>query len=599
MYDAALIEKPFMFRIAPLKQGRSKRKPYIIGFDSEAGYHRPGDGKPFLFQFSLPDTTEQETMLVTVDDQPGAAFARFMEFVARRCTDARYEFLIYGFNLQYEWTQLFGDVDDDWKSQSEVIQPVSISLDGHESEWEWHIYNDKRVFAVIRNVRRKYIVRLLDAQMFYTTSLDKAAKVLGLGEKIDTIDRETIWRGMITDPTFLEYARRDAFITRKLGEHIVNMHEQYNVTQTISAPHFASKVFRRHFLSAEIPLPEVELEQRGLWSYHGGKNGYYLDGPAHIENAWQYDITSAYPEAMRQLPDPEQSQWQRVSDYVPGRHAIYEISGEYTRCRYRGAMLHDGSWPESGHREAWCVTSYELDAMIERGEFRIDQLFGWEMVGPTGGPLVRYVDEFFALKARSAGAERETAKLFLNSLYGKFFQKVALGVVGYFDVELGQIIEHNPEGPYDWRAGGLYHPPIASLITGFVRAKIHRLEHRYNAIMTSTDGLFALHAPDPSDVGVTLGALTAGIGDLKIWRERLYIFRPSDGGKPKVAFHGFWGTLDQLDAMPLAAGEYEYGYRHMVTLKESLKRFSGAQYGAGTFAELSRKITIDGSAAHH
>jgi len=603
-YDVARIEKPPFFGIRPLRQGRGKRTPFVIGFDSEGD-----DSKPFLFQFSEQGTTEEESILIDVPTTKDAGLHLFMAYICKRLLPRHFsrahEVIIYGFNLPYEWTQLFHD-QPIVGLQNETQFDVTCDYEGVDHKFKWTVYNDKRVFARIDHPSTKLTIRVLDARMTFKTSLDNAAKMLGLGEKYAETDcklpgkwhesghdRKHITRELATDEEFLLYARRDAYITRLVGEEIIRMHEEYDIRQTISAPHFASSVFKRRFLTREVELPEQDLEQAGLWSYHGGKNGFYLPGPSRLEGCYQYDITSAYPEAMRQLPNIELAEWVPVTTYEKGRkHGIYTVTLRYRRCTYRGMLSHEGTWPDSGYIEDVCITSYELDAMVERGECDVLSCWGWVMTGEPGGPLVEFVDTFFAQKASSTGAARETAKLLLNSLYGKFFQKVAYGTTGYYDMDSGDFVVHNPDGMFDFRAGGLYHPPIASLITGFVRAKIHGMEHKYGAVMTSTDGIFATEPPDPADIGKQLGGLTCERGDLMIWRERLYVFTSPDLEKPKAAYHGFWGDLEQLQAMPLARGTYEYTSRHMVTLKESQKRFDGVQYPPGSFIEMKRDITL-------
>lgn len=610
-YTEARIEKPPFFALAPLRLGRGQRKPYVIGYDSEADTKT---GRPMLLQFSLPEhRDESETILLEIPDDPMVARGRFLEFIATYCTRKDTEYLIYGFNLEYEYTQIFHDLPDEIKRQGEfeLTTHLTIRASGQEYRFRIRAMNDKRHLAMIENLSTKRSVRFLDAMSFFKTSLGNAAKMLELGEKYesDAIERDRFTRADLHNPEFLRYARQDAYITRRIGEHIVRMHEQYGISQTISAPHFASKVFRRRFLRSEIEQPTPDLEQAGLWSYHGGKNGFYLPGPSALPSAWQYDITSAYPEAMRQLPDPETSHWETISSYRPGMHAVVRATLRYRRCAYRGMMTYDGKWPESGIIERTHITSYELDAMMERGECDILAIDGWQMIGPRGGPLVQYVDEFFDLKARTVGPERETAKLFLNSLYGKFFQKIALGRVGSLDLDTNEWIVTDPDSPYDWRAGGLYHPPMASLITGYVRAKIHRLEHKYESLMTSTDGIFGTVAPDPADLGKHLGGLTVKRGALKIWRERVYIFRPfhdqpcDPSCKPfkhapkcdnaeKVALHGFRASPDVLDSIPLAHGNYEYTGRQMVTLKLSTIGLGGQRYEPGRFVDLRYTIAI-------
>jgi hypothetical protein len=152
-------------------------------------------------------------------------------------------------------------------------------------------------------------------------------------------------------------------------------------------------------------------------------------------------------------------------------------------------------------------------------------------------------------------------------------------------------IEPPDDAEFWYEAGGLYHPPIASLITGYVRAKIHRLEHRYDALMTSTDGFFALRKPDPADMGNHLGGLTVEHGHLTIWRERLYAFR-SGGNVVKQALHGFRGDLKALLRMPLKPGSYEYVAQQMMTLKMATKRHHDARFAPGVFATLPYRLDL-------
>jgi hypothetical protein len=118
------------------------------------------------------------------------------------------------------------------------------------------------------------------------------------------------------------------------------------------------------------------------------------------------------------------------------------------------------------------------------------------------------------------------------------------------------------------------------------------LEHKYESLMTSTDGIFGMIAPDATDLGNQLGGLTVQRGTLRIWRERLYVFRPDDDGKPKWAAHGFRAGMDELERLPLAHGEYEYTGRQMVTLRLSTIGLNGERYEPGRFVDLPYRIVI-------
>jgi hypothetical protein len=104
------------------------------------------------------------------------------------------------------------------------------------------------------------------------------------------------------------------------------------------------------------------------------------------------------------------------------------------------------------------------------------------------------------------------------------------------------------------------------------------LEHRFHAIMTSTDGFFAYEPPDETMIGTKLGMLSVEQGSLRIWRERLYVFTPKIKGALVYALHGFRASVAELLKMPLTAGlHFEYAAQAMITLKMSTRA-----YGKGT-----------------
>lgn len=597
-YTAGRIKKAHYFKVKKLRQKDSNW--FIIGFDSEAD--TSSQGNPMMYQFSLPATAEQDVILKIVPEKKHAGLTVFLDFLDEYCAK-RGDYLIYVWNLSYELTQLFHDLPKHIRVLDHFIIEHVSKVDGKQYEWEIELVNIKRQILTFRktyeNGQIQTLVRVLDGKAFYNTSLDKAAKMLGLGEKFvlgEKLSRSRFTRGDLENEEFLTYARRDAYITRLIGEYIANQHDVFGLPITISAPHFAATLFKTQFLTTDRMSCTEPREQAGLYSYHGGKNGFYLDGPTEFPSIWFYDITSAYPEAMRALPDYEKSGWIPVNSYKPGVHALYCVTMEYDACTYRGMQLHDGTWASSGLiTETW-ITSYELDAMMANGEVKnLLACHGYQMVGPSGGPLTDYVDKFFSVKKSTSGPERETAKLLLNSLYGKFFQKQPVGSVGVYNFDEQRWVESNVGENWDYEAGGLYDPPVASLITGYVRGKIHRLEHKYQSVMTSTDGLFGSEPPDYRDLGSGLGLLKAVSGRLRIWRERLYVF-DGDDGERKFALHGFHGTLQELEEIPLARGEYSYLGQQMITLKMSAQ-LRGANdnrqmYAPGTFTMLPFVIRI-------
>lgn len=610
-YIAERIFKPPFFQLSHLKSGRNaKREPYVIGFDSEAE-----SGRPFMFQFAHPDN---RCDILKIPLRTHAGLGEFFKYVRNECVRADREYIIVGWNLAYEWTQLFADLPQDFVTQDTLTVGVTLNdnkavliralnqkrytltaefgIKHTNNECRTRSECKKRGYHFTPTTHRR--AKLIDGYAFLPMSLNSAGEMLGLGRK-ETKPREFSRRAAFDEngdvrKDFRAYAEQDARLTQRIGEYIVGLHKSYDVSLCVSAPHFASKVFRRAFIHSEIPLPDQDVEQFGLWSYHGGKNGFYLDKPSRLAKIWHYDIRSAYPEAMAQLPNVEHGEWSFSENYVPHSHSIWKIEARHTSCKYRAFMDEFGKWIGNGVITS-VVTGYELDAAIELGEIELISASGYVFEGPETGALREYVATFYAQKrdAKTPG-ERAEAKLHLNSLYGKFFQKVPRGSVGSIDLDTGEYIYHDYDEEFDFDAGGLYHPPIASLITGYVRAKIHRLEHQYEAVMTSTDGFFAYKPPIGNELGDELGELEAHIGTLRIWRERLYIFYPENCGAPRCrrkhaayAMHGFRGKRSMLARVPLIWPlNWEYVAQQMVTLRQAGLTHDGKSYKAGEFAVL-------------
>src|SRR6185503_18643355 len=97
---------------------------------------------------------------------------------------------------------------------------------------------------------------------------------------------------------------------------------------------------------------------------------------------------------------------------------------------------------------------------------------------------------------------RAMQKFILNSISGKFIETRKRNSCAFTDVDADTTVT-----ACELIAGGMFHPFIASAITAHTRARIHRLEHKYKAIHTATDGIMT-QAKNAKGEGKGLGALT-------------------------------------------------------------------------------------------
>lgn len=225
--------------------------------------------------------------------------------------------------------------------------------------------------------------------------------------------------------------------------------------------------------------------------YYGGRVECFQKGL--IENVFKMvDINSAYPYAMlhqhpfstnyvKTLPshDPHD-----IAEIVP--HSLYSIHGESFGCLpVRGERQNLGFPHTGGEKTTFYITGWEYLAGLRTGTIKIDRInFRYDFSECID--FTKYINYFYDLKksAKKESAEYIFAKLFMNSLYGKFganpenyanFEIIPLQYVeaakacgSKFAGELGKWAI--AETPLEQEQMRFYNVATAASITGFVRA---------------------------------------------------------------------------------------------------------------------------------
>lgn len=384
--------------------------------------------------------------------------------------------------------------------------------------------------AFMRVRRGKVTYYVIDTYSFLGVSLDSALKTIGAPvqklEKPKDLGKRIIPQKEVTP--YLEADTRGVYI---LLEHIIKLHQEYRTKLCISLPQLAGRIFCHGYMKKDfVRLPSCAL-MGSLLSYHGGKNTF-VGKPGWHNKVWDLDIRSAFPEAMRQLPNFEGGQWHstdRAERALKEPHGIYRVSGFAKNCPWGSIFNHEFKKVEGSFMNTW-VTGYELVEAVESGELKISKLSGFFFKDDGGeSAFKKFVDDFYRLKELAADKiKRQFYKNILVSLYGKFIQR-------------------NEQDDGTKKTGAMFDPAVASLITGFVRAKIHRLEHKYKSLHTATDGLLTQKKPDPADLGEGLGQLKQeNFGKCLIIRNKLYLHYDEKGNLFKRGLHGFQGTPEEL-----------------------------------------------------
>jgi len=456
-------------------------------------------------------------------------------------------------------------------------------------------------------------LKIFDSRAFTLANLSRSLKMYHIPEaKLEAP------KGLGQEPLrtleFERYAKQDVIAQHALAVKIVEIHDKYQVRPSVSLPQFIARVFRHDFFKPgwKVEFPPLDCVRAAELSYHGGKNGFYLEGPEVIDNVSEIDINSAFPWAMRELPSFVGGKYYRVDHFVGGvgNVGVYCLSGRVDdRAKYPLIFSH-GFQPVRGAFDNVWTTSHETAAALESPDVKITKCWGWiwEPADPDGpNPFRDFVDHFYHLKDTTPKTDPyyHFYKIALNSLYGKL-----VGAVEEHDVDIltadsaDGFKEKGVESDYRWDealktyvrisreyvAGQMYHPFIASLITGRVRALIHGLETKYEALHTATDSIKTLK-PVQEKKGLGGWKLECR-GRCYLFRNKLYLhfdktakppdekawnFGLTENGQQlaKAAFHGFKGPFRELFDRRrelLEKGEMKYSYTHVVGLREGMRR---------------------------
>ena len=543
----------------------------VFGADTETV-----DGEPWTIQLC----DGKSTIVEFVNSK--TILPLFLREISKRI-HAKEVNLIYFHNLRFDFLILF-------RQFRQIFWEQFNKIEFRAHGWKFRIIFGKVNFAEAWGPTRKKFC-LVDSMAFCAPgnkSLSAALKTYGVeGKKLPV--PKNLGTRKLKNREFVKYAANDAEVERALGCAILELHREYDVSPCVSLPQLAGKVLRHRFFKKyeSIPLPPPAVLRAAEFAYHAGKNGFYAKRGVY-EKVKEYDINSAFPRAMRELPQMVRGVYEPTRRHHPGVLGVYEVRGIARSPRYPAIYDHRFRIIRGPFESVW-VTGWEIDLLREDAEYDFEIRQGWIWKPDPAyshSPLREFVDEFWHLKNTTPkGPKRDAYKNILNSLYGKFAgaiedRKIIEGAQGKWIVEPSQKT---------FRAGALYHPFIAGQITGYVRREITRYERAAKAMHTATDSIKTLSTLPTSD---DLGGLKLEVeGRCYLFRNKLYLhFAESTDlchhdlkgriieGKQhlcKVGLHGFKGSVAELYARRfelLEKGYLDYDYEHMTSLREGFIR---------------------------
>jgi hypothetical protein len=294
--------------------------------------------------------------------------------------------------------------------------------------WGWKlefIYDTGLTYLlVIRNEDRT--LKAISTTNYFSYSLDVLGRELGI-PKLD-VDFEKSSKADLS-----VYCKQDVLITVKAMERYIAFNKEHDTgkfSMTRASQSFSA--FRHRFMDTEIRLhKEKPIQQLERSAYFGGRTECFRIGKVPGDDFTFLDVNSMYPFVMMQNLYPTKCLWYKEnpdpSDWLPflsGYAVIADVTLDTDDPVY--AKRHEGKliFPVGTFDTCVCTAGFR-HAIGAKHLVKVNAIAVYEWA-----PVFRqYVDYFYPLKSRYKADGNEiytaTVKLFLNSLYGKFGQRIS------------------------------------------------------------------------------------------------------------------------------------------------------------------------------
>lgn len=379
-----------------LKRLRPKvkiQKDFFV-FDTETGHIKDGvikyelNGRPESFLFGVVYGDNYVKVIYTVSDF-------IEEFKHPRYKDKK----VFAHNAEYDLNVIFGNI---YK-----LDPTAI-------------FNGKFIAATNGNCQ------FADSLNIFKTSAKKIGQMLGL-EKLELGNDlvSNLEHGKIPKKD-IKYCIRDCEIIYKALLIIFEDSGDIKITQaTLSLTYF-----RRFHQPFDIAHNQHTKEFWG--SYYGGRVECFQMGKTH---AHVVDANSSYPYAMVNAKFPNPKDLKKILN-PPIRNFLSRILFQYEgliKCKIKHKKIYFGYLPiKQDGKLIFPIGVFsgiwnfnELRFAIESKVVEILEIDFIVYSAPMESPFISYINELYNQRLISTNEfEKYRLKIFMNSLYGKFAQRI-------------------------------------------------------------------------------------------------------------------------------------------------------------------------------
>ena len=227
------------------------------------------------------------------------------------------------------------------------------------------------------------------------------------------------------DLTGWSYVDRDALIVQRYSSLMQDRYNSHGANFNATLPSSALDLYRRSFLPFEVKRPEKDILDYLFNGYYGGRVEVFNTAPITGNPIYCIDINSMYPFVMQDsYPNP--NYYHKRKNIRLDHHCVANVKVSIpTSCYLPPLALRRDKrliFPVGTFSGYW--TNEELIALLERGG-KILKVYSVVEFPDECFPFRNYVKRLYKVKTNATNElERYSAKLFLNSLYGKMGERV-------------------------------------------------------------------------------------------------------------------------------------------------------------------------------
>jgi hypothetical protein len=323
--------------------------------------------------------------------------------------------LIFATNLGFDFFALFDEYKD-------------------YSKFQLCMRNDRFIFI---KANHRYNIKFLDTLNFMKISVEQMGKILGIPKlkKPDCLGKQpsNLYEALKLE----EYNMRDSEITFKFATFLQNSFISIGCNMKHTLASTAMNLFRTKYLKKWVEQPSKEQIKEMFNAYYGGRCESFVRGK--VENLFYYDVNSMYPYVMKKYPYPLSNSLVVLKNF---KNAFkYEgisycsINAPYMKYPVLPFRIDNKLCFPYGKFKGWYCHN-EIRLAIEHG-YKILPIKSY-ICENTFYPFIEYVDDLYnkRLEHKKLNSPMEYIfKTLLNSLYGKFSQKLDHGEILFLENE--------------------------------------------------------------------------------------------------------------------------------------------------------------------